>query len=322
MKKSNDWSPILDENGAIAQQWMVGSIDVALQRINEWLTKRDVIPRAHVIDPGAYNAIRCTPEGAFELRYTFKYGWCDFAISDVKGLTADAEIDWKTVEPQIAAMGIARQNIEDAIAKRDKPVTLYAGARTRSGGVEGQERIAYPQASDGLDEDKEGDAEARKIRIAAEKVRKKSNDAIDKLGGMLGQMDTDDPEEQRAAAERIKEQIKQQEDFWDGFGVVEMDLDFTNDDGEFDQGKYDAFRDIVAESYAQQMKRLKASTRLLKRLRKDKTRIELPKLPGWQYLPGDRRIWTDPHAVSAEVAYPKDGFVSQGGPQSVFGFGR
>ena len=154
MKKSNDWSPILDENGAIAQQWMVGSIDVALQRINERLTKRDVIPRAHVIDPGAYNAIRCTPEGAFELRYTFtKYGWCDFAISDVKGLTADAEIDWTTVEPQIAAMGIARQNIEDAIAKRDKPVTLYAGARTRSGGVEGQERIAYPQASDGLEED-------------------------------------------------------------------------------------------------------------------------------------------------------------------------
>ena len=50
-------------------------------------------------------------------------------------------------------MGIARQNIEDAIAKRDKPVTLYAGARTRSGGVEGQERIAYPQASDGLEED-------------------------------------------------------------------------------------------------------------------------------------------------------------------------
>ena len=126
--------------------------------------------------------------------------------------------------------------------------------------------------------------------VATEKERKKSNDAIDKLADMLGQMDTDDPEEQRAAAERIKEQIKQQEDFWDGFGVVEMDLEFTNEDGEFDQGKYDAFRDIIKESYAQQMKRLKASTRLLKRLRKDKTRIELPKLPGWQYLPGDRRI--------------------------------
>eukprot|EP01043_Picozoa_sp_COSAG02_P125962 COSAG02_NODE_63163_length_264_cov_0.575758_1_plen_42_part_10 len=33
--------------------------------INESLAKRDVISRAHVIDPGAYNAVRCTPEGAF-----------------------------------------------------------------------------------------------------------------------------------------------------------------------------------------------------------------------------------------------------------------
>ena len=103
-------------------------------------------------------------------------------------------------------------------------------------------------------------------------------------------------------------------------GALDDDT-FYDEDGNFDEEKYDLYRDIVRESYAQQMKRLKASTRLLKRLRKDKTRIELPKLPGWQYLPGDRRIWTDPHAVSAEVAYPKDGFVSQGGPQSVFGFG-
>jgi hypothetical protein len=39
----------------------------------------------------------------------------------------------------------------------------------------------------------------------------------------------------------------------------------------------------VKETYAQQMKRLKAASRLLKRLRKDKTRMELPVLPGWQY---------------------------------------
>ena len=127
-------------------------------------------------------------------------------------------------------------------------------------------------------------------------------------------MDINDPEQQKKIA-----------DFWDGFGVEEMQIDedyFYDDEGNFDQGKYDAARDIVKETYEQQMKRLKAATRLLKRLRKDKSRIELPQRPGWQYLPGDRRIWTEPHAVAAEVAYPKtDGFVSQGGPQSVFGFG-
>jgi hypothetical protein len=231
-------------------------------------------------------------------------------------------IDQDTTDVENPAQNEADADVERLAAELEKKAKVTTDADRKREAKERAKADKERETPHNMDEDKEGDAEARKIRIAAEKVRKKSNDAIDKLGGMLGQMDTDDPEEQRAAAERIKEQIKQQEDFWDGFGVVEMDLDFTNDDGEFDQGKYDAFRDIVAESYAQQMKRLKASTRLLKRLRKDKTRIELPKLPGWQYLPGDRRIWTDPYAVSAEVAYPKDGFVSQGGPQSVFGFGR
>jgi GNAT superfamily N-acetyltransferase len=32
MEQSDDFSPKLDENGAITQIWMVGSIDVALQR--------------------------------------------------------------------------------------------------------------------------------------------------------------------------------------------------------------------------------------------------------------------------------------------------
>ena len=66
MKQSDDFSPKLDENGAVAQQWMVGKIDVALQRINDWLAKRDVMPRAHVIDPGAYITLK--PDGRAMVR--------------------------------------------------------------------------------------------------------------------------------------------------------------------------------------------------------------------------------------------------------------
>ena len=269
------------------------------------------------VDESPSSQIRATPQDTVDAK----------AEQEDESARADEEqgvtgIDQDTTDVENPAQNEADADVERLAAELEKKAKVTTDAYRKREAKERAKADKERETPHNMDEDKEGDAEARKIRIAAEKVRKKSNDAIDKLGGMLGQMDTDDPEEQRAAAERIKEQIKQQEDFWDGFGVVEMDLDFTNDDGEFDQGKYDAFRDIVAESYAQQMKRLKASTRLLKRLRKDKTRIELPKLPGWQYLPGDRRIWTDPYAVSAEVAYPKDGFVSQGGPQSVFGFGR
>lgn len=39
--------------------------------------------------------------------------------------------------------------------------------------------------------------------------------------------------------------------------MVDMDVEFIDEDGNFDQGKYDAFRDIVKESYAQQMKCLR-----------------------------------------------------------------
>jgi hypothetical protein len=167
--------------------------------------------------------------------------------------------------------------------------------------------------------------EADKLRKRAEAERKKSSAEFDKLSKLLDKITVEDPAEKKRLADELRARAKDDERFWDGFGVTDMDVDddtFYDEDGNFDEEKYDLYRDIVRESYAQQMKRLKASTRLLKRLRKDKTRIELPKLPGWQYLPGDRRIWTDPYAVSAEVAYPKDGFVSQGGPQSVFGFGR
>ena len=167
--------------------------------------------------------------------------------------------------------------------------------------------------------------EADKLRKRAEAERKKSSAEFDKLSKLLDKITVEDPAEKKRLADELRARAKDDERFWDGFGVTDMEVDddtFYDEDGNFDEEKYDLYRDIVRESYAQQMKRLKASTRLLKRLRKDKTRIELPKLPGWQYLPGDRRIWTDPYAVSAEVAYPKDGFVSQGGPQSVFGFGR
>jgi hypothetical protein len=83
------------------------------------------------------------------------------------------------------------------------------------------------------------DDHATKTPNPKEPLKKENSTQVDKLANLLGQMDTDDPEEQRAAAKRIKEQIKEREDLWDGFGVVDMDVDFTNEDGEFDQGKYE-----------------------------------------------------------------------------------
>jgi hypothetical protein len=43
-------------------------------------------------------------------------------------------------------------------------------------------------------------------------------------------------------------------------------------------------------------------------------------MPGWHFMDGDTRIWTDPLAISAVGAYPRaEGYVSRYGPKSVFG---
>ena len=73
-------------------------------------------------------------------------------------------------------------------------------------------------------------------------MRKKASVEVDKLADLLDKMDVTDPAEQQRVVE-----------FWDGYGVEDMQIDegyFYDDEGAFDQGKYDAARDIVKETYA------------------------------------------------------------------------
>eukprot|EP01046_Picozoa_sp_COSAG06_P046838 COSAG06_NODE_6700_length_2820_cov_17.488056_2_plen_385_part_00 len=231
---------------------------------------------------------------------------------------ADAQQGLQSIEqdepPEDAAANVVDAAVDRLAAELEKKVEVTTAAERKQEQKQREKEDKQRETPQNIDEDKEEDAKLRNLRKEAEKVRKKTSAAVDKLADLMGKMDIEDPAEQQRVAE-----------FWDGYGVEDMQISedyFYDDDGTWNQGKYDAARDIVKETYAQQMKRLKAASRLLKRLRKDKTRMELPVLPGWQFLPGDRRIWTDPQAVPAEIAYPKDGYVSEGLPQSVFGFGN
>jgi hypothetical protein len=159
MHCSDAWDPKM-EDGDVVQQWMVGDVTVALSQLHTAMRKYHDLPRCHLVDPGAYNAVRCFVDGGrrrFELRYTWsKYGWSDHAIVGIDTLCASqrVDIDWATVEPRLAKMGIARQNIMDAMARPKRPVTLYAGARPVTGGADSVlEAIRYPQAQDGLEDD-------------------------------------------------------------------------------------------------------------------------------------------------------------------------
>eukprot|EP01043_Picozoa_sp_COSAG02_P073930 COSAG02_NODE_14580_length_1257_cov_46.085492_1_plen_331_part_10 len=176
-----------------------------------------------------------------------------------QGVTALEEEDETAAEDP--AENEVDADVDRLAAELEKKQQVTTDADRKREAKEREKADKQRETPQKMDEDKEGDAKTRKIRKEAEKVRKQTAAEVDKLGRLLGKMDIDDPEQQKKIA-----------DFWDGFGVEEMQIDedfFYDDQGNFDQGKYDAARDIVKETYTQQMKRLKAATRLLKRLRKD-----------------------------------------------------
>jgi hypothetical protein len=75
----------------------------------------------------------------------------------------------------------------------------------------------------------------------------------------------------------------------------------------------------LLQTYKSQYAGLRKSLRLLKKTRAKES--EKPReMPGWHYLEGQTRIWTNPYAISAVAAHPRgEGFQSRYGPKSVFG---
>ena len=118
-------------DGIVTEQWMEGDVAKSLKKIGA-----PPRYRIQVVDAGAYNAVRCTRDGAFELHYTYaKYSWSTHAISNVAGLSTAP--NWAEAEPALCEMGISRHNIEGAIARRNQKITLCAGARVPSSAAAG-----------------------------------------------------------------------------------------------------------------------------------------------------------------------------------------
>lgn len=59
-------------------------------------------------------------------------GWKANGIDDVPTLNGSGDIDWMVAEPVLKDMSISRDDIEEAMGKVSKQVTLKAGAHTRS----------------------------------------------------------------------------------------------------------------------------------------------------------------------------------------------
>ena len=112
------------EGGEVTERWMDGDVAKSLEKIGA-----PPRYRVEIVDAGAYDAIRCKDD-KFELHYTFgKYGWSTHSIADIGLSTAPK---WESVEPVLRGMGISRQNVEDALKRRGKTITLCAGAREAS----------------------------------------------------------------------------------------------------------------------------------------------------------------------------------------------
>ena len=193
----------------------------------------------------------------------------------------------------------AREEAKADEIKRSRPVDIDID-------VEGDRQ--YREENKGsipvdLDIDVEGDREAAKIRKQEEKLRKKA--------------------EALAKKERLHRQSWSRRNF---SYQEEYDLADIAEPMEIDEdtGKVkDEFVGVVTErlmaTYKSQYADLRKSMRLLKKTRA-KQQDKPKELPGWHFLEGQTRIWTNPYAISAIAAYPRgEGFQSRYGPKKVFG---
>ena len=172
--------------------------------------------------------------------------------------------------------------------------------------------------------------------LQPKKPKKKSNkrkpddpmDVVDDVEPMVGDHGLVDSKEDRAARARLAAQARAvakavnkanrartleekralaNDDYWvksmASLGILEEDEDFFKE-GQFDEQLFDEVKNRLMTRELLTMKRLRAATRLLKRVRKYGDQDKSAALPGWHILPGERRIWTNPYAVSGEVAYP------------------
>lgn len=140
MRLNPDEPPKKDKDGEVTEKWMDGDVAKSLEKIG-------ALPRCRVevVDAGAYDVIRCDADGKFELHYTYaKFGWSTHLIADI-GLSTTPQ--WESVEPVLRGMGISRQNVEDALARRGEKITLCVGAREAStaAAVVAGKPIAYRQ---------------------------------------------------------------------------------------------------------------------------------------------------------------------------------
>ena len=115
--------------------WMTADIAEVLDKLKG--SRRE----ACVIDRNAYAAIRCKMRKEkgreFQLRYSYlpgklNGGWEANGIHNVPTLNGSGDINWTETEPVLRERGITRGDIEEAMDKVGKQVTLKAGAHTRS----------------------------------------------------------------------------------------------------------------------------------------------------------------------------------------------
>jgi hypothetical protein len=142
-----------DNEGVDVAKFMQASIQDVLAFIG------NVAYRVALVDPWAYDAIRCKMRGrqrTFQLHFIYKeYGWDGEDIGPI--LDGSDEINWKDVTPQLHAMGITVDNVKAAMQKKNlgKKVTLSAGARAQPASAPGQIAVTYRQDQSKLETDEQ-----------------------------------------------------------------------------------------------------------------------------------------------------------------------
>ena len=195
----------------------------------------------------------------------------------------------------------AREEAKADEIKRSQPVDVDIDDE---GDAEAREERQGSEPVD-LDIDVEGDKEAAKIRKQEEKLRKKAESLAEK---------------ERVHRESFwsKRNFKDQEEYDLASQAVAMDIDL-DDNGKVKPEDVAVVTEALLQTYKSQYADLRKSLRLLKKTRA-KQQDKPKEMPGWHFLEGQTRIWTNPYAISAVAAYPRgEGFQSRYGPKKVFG---
>jgi hypothetical protein len=157
-----------------------------------------------------------------------------------------------------------------------------------------------------IEVDTEGDADARKFQKEYQELKKKEARIKKETEAFIN-----GSWRQPNFVDEAKRKLAEQATDMEGVELV---------NGEVKQEDIPRVVEALQQTYKEQLSSVRKSQRLLKKVRA-KERTEKPKeLPGWHFLDGDTRIWTDPLAISAVGAYPRaEGYVSRYGPKTVFG---